>query len=198
MGKADRNRNQNARERIAAQQEAARRAEARRRALFAGGAVVLVLAVVLVIVLVKVLGKPASTPKAGPATGSALPASVQADIAGVPASTLTAVGAGGASATQIKTVTGPALTSGGKPEMLYIGAEWCPYCAAMRWAMTTALSRFGSFSPLGGIHSSATDVYANTASVTFYKSIYTSNYLTFTPVENQDVNRNLLQTPTAA
>jgi Domain of unknown function (DUF929) len=198
MGKAERNRNQSARERIAAQQEAARRAEARRRALLAGGAVVVVLVVVLVIVLVKVLGKPASTPRAGPASGSALPASVQSDITSVPASTLAAVGAGAASTAAIKAVTGPALTSGGKPEMLYIGAEWCPFCGAMRWAMATALGRFGSFSTLGGIHSSSTDVDPSTPSLTFYKSTYTSSYLEFTPVENQDVNRNQLQAVTSA
>jgi hypothetical protein len=82
--------------------------------------------------------------------------------------------------------------------MLYIGAEWCPYCAAERWAMAVALSRFGSFTPLRGVHSSPTDVYPNTATLTFFGSTYTSNYLTFTPVEQQDVNRNLLQNPTAA
>ena len=38
----------------------------------------------------------------------------------------------------------PALTSGGKPEILYVGAEYCPYCAAERWAMVVALSRFGT------------------------------------------------------
>ena len=42
--------------------------------------------------------------------------------------------------------------------MLYIGAEFCPYCAAMRWSMAVALSRFGTFTPLHGIHSSSTDV----------------------------------------
>ncbi len=196
MGKAERNR-QSARERIAAQQEAARRAEARRRMLLAGGAVAVVLIVVLVIVLFKVTSKPGSS-HSGPASGTALPASVQRDFSTVPASTLTAVGQGSAALASVKAVTGPALTSGGKPEMLYIGAEWCPYCAAMRWAMATALSRFGSFSPLNGVHSDGQDVYPNTATLTFYKSTYTSKYLVFTPVENQDVNKNSLQTPTAA
>jgi thiol-disulfide isomerase/thioredoxin len=196
MGKADRNR-QSARERIAAQQEAARRAEARRRMLLAGGAVAVVLIVVLVIVLVKVTSKPAGS-KAAPASGSRLPAGVQHDIATVPASTLAAVGQGRAARASVKAVTGPALTSGSKPEMLYIGAEWCPYCAAMRWAMATALSRFGSFSPLNGVHSDAQDVYPNTATLTFYKSTYTSKYLVFTPVENQDADKNPLQTPTSA
>ncbi len=122
---------------------------------------------------------------------------MQSDLTVSP-SVLAQVGLGSAQTQAMQSVTGPALTSGGKPEMLYIGAEWCPYCAAERWSMAVALSRFGSFSPLKGIHSSATDTYPNTATLTFYKSTYTSKYLVFAPVENQDVNRQLLQKPTAA
>jgi len=130
-------------------------------------------------------------------SNGALPASVQSSLS-VPASTLAAVGTGSSATQYLKPVTGPALTAGGKPEMLYIGAEWCPFCAAERWAMAVALSRFGTFSPLKGIHSSATDAYPNTATLTFYNSTYTSKYLVFTPVENEDVNRNTLVTPTQA
>jgi hypothetical protein len=64
--------------------------------------------------------------------------------------------------------------------------------------MAVALSRFGSFTPLRGVHSSPTDVFPNTATLTFAGSTYTSNYLVFTPVETQDVNHNPLQAPTAA
>jgi len=94
--------------------------------------------------------------------------------------------------------SGPALTSGGKPEMLYIGAEYCPYCAAMRWPMAVALSRFGTLTPLHGIHSSSKDVYPSTATLTFYKSGYHSNYLAFTPVETTTVDKTPLQNPTQA
>jgi hypothetical protein len=97
----------------------------------------------------------------------------------------------------VKAISGPALTSGGKPEMLYIGAEFCPYCAELRWSMAVALSRFGSFTtPLRGIHSSPTDVYPNTATLTFYRAGYTSKYLTFTPVENETVSHAPLQATT--
>ncbi len=164
--------------------------------LLAGGGIAVVLLVVLGIVLGKVLSK-SSAPPPGPATEQ-LPASVQAKVMSVPASTLAAVGGGTVEAGSFKLGSGPALTSNGKPEMLYIGAEWCPYCAAERWAMAVALSRFGTFSPLRGIHSSATDVYPSTATLTFYRSTYTSTYLVFTPVENEDVNQNLLQATTAA
>jgi thiol-disulfide isomerase/thioredoxin len=194
MAKADRNRSQSARARIAAQQEQQRKAEQRRRMFIIGGAAVVVVVVVVVIIIVA-LGS--GKPKQAAATSGPLPASVQADLK-VPASTLTKVGAGSALAGAIKPVTGSPLTSGGKPEMLYIGAEWCPYCAAERWAMAVALSRFGTFSPLRGIHSSSTDVYPNTATLTFYQAKYTSKYLVFTPVENEDINHALLQNPTPA
>jgi thiol-disulfide isomerase/thioredoxin len=197
MGKADRNRSQTARQRIAEQQQAAQRAESRRRVLLAGGGVLIVVIIVLAIVLGKLLSKPAATPRT-PSTGSALPASVQPDITSVPQATFAAVGVGSVPNGVFTKGTGGELTSGGKPEMLYIGAEWCPYCAAERWAMAVALSRFGTFSTLRGVHSSPTDVYPNTATLTFYKSTYTSKYLVFTPVENEDINRNLLQSPTAA
>jgi thiol-disulfide isomerase/thioredoxin len=75
------------------------------------------------------------------------------------------------------------LTSGGKPEILYIGAEYCPYCAAERWALVMALSKFGTFSGLRGTTSSATDSYPNTPTFSFVRSTYTSKYLSFVPVE---------------
>ena len=199
MSKAERIRRTNARERIAAQQAAARRAESRRRLLVASGSIVAVLAIVAVIIIVKNLGAP---PPAGASATGGQQASVTSKITTVPASTLNTVGAGTAS--KLITTTGqPALTSGGKPEMLYMGAEWCPFCGAERWAMVVALSRFGSFSNLSYIHSSSTDVYPNTPTLSFYKSSYTSPYVNFTPVELNSLhklsngNYATLQKPTA-
>jgi thiol-disulfide isomerase/thioredoxin len=167
--------------------------------LMAGAGVAAVLVIVLIIVLSKVVGGSNNTNhNAGPAGGTALPAGVQSSIASVPASTFSAVGAGSVYSGALTAANGPTLTSGGKPEMLYIGAEWCPYCAAERWAMAIALSRFGTFSPLNGVHSSSSDVYPSTATLTFYKSTYTSKYLVFTPIENQDTNKNTLQVPNSA
>jgi thiol-disulfide isomerase/thioredoxin len=194
MSKAQRTREQSARARVAAQQADQRRKEQRRRRLAIGGVAVALLAVVGIIIGALVSRSSPSKPAAG---SQPLPAGVQAKLT-VPAGTLATVGIGSSGTQLLKPVTGPALAAGGKPEMLYIGAEWCPYCAAERWAMAVALSRFGSFTPLRGVHSSPTDVYPNTATLTFYGSTYTSKYLVFTPVENQDVNRNQLQAPTAA
>src|SRR6516225_2317630 len=202
MGKASRIKQQSAREKIAAQREAARKAERRNRMLITGGSTIVVLVIVLAFVLVK-LSQGSPSTSAGSSTGTLLPASVASQVTGVPAATLDKVGRGAVPAfTQGKAPfapgSGPALTSGGKPEMLYIGAEYCPYCAAMRWSMAVALSRFGTLTPLHGIYSSSSDVDPHTATLTFYKSSYSSNYLVFTPVENETVTRAPLQNTTAA
>jgi Domain of unknown function (DUF929) len=199
MSKATRIRQQNAREKIKAQQAAARRAETRRRVLIVAGSVVAVLAIVVAFVLIKVNNNNATSSGAsGGVTGTALPASVQKDLTTVPASALDQVGVGSATPSAFKAISNTALTSNGKPEMLYIGAEYCPYCAAERWAIAVALSRFGTFTTqLRGIHSSSTDVYPKTPTITYYKAGYSSPYLVFTPVENENLTGGPLQSTTA-
>jgi hypothetical protein len=199
MGKADRIRQRNARERIAAQQAATRRAEARRRTFIAFGTVLSVVAIVVALIVVKNLDK--STP--AQAATAASSQSVAKQITTVPAATLNQVGKGTTSPLLPTKGKPPVLMSGGKPLVVYMGAEYCPYCAAERWALTVALSRFGTFSNLHFIHSSSTDVYANTPTLTFYKSSYTSKYIDFQPVEMQSLKATsggyaTLQKPTAA
>jgi thiol-disulfide isomerase/thioredoxin len=198
MGKASRNKRAgSARDKIAAQRAAARRAEVRNRVLMASGAVVVVIAIVVTFVLVQANKKPAAS--TGTATGTVLSAQTLNNIATVPASTLNSVGAGTSNPSTIIKIPGTSLTSKGKPEVLYIGAEYCPYCAAERWALAVALSRFGTFAGLHGIHSSTKpgEPYPATPTLTFYKSTYTSNYLTFTPVETLTVQEATLQHTTA-
>ena len=134
------------------------------------------------------------------------------NVTSVPASTLDTVGDGSGSVTAKPTsISGTALTANGKPEVLYMGAEYCPYCAAERWAMIVALSRFGTFSGLATVHSAAAngagnaEPYPNTPTWTFVHATYTSKYLTFTPVEEQTNipdsatgTYTTLQTPTKA
>ena len=40
------------------------------------------------------------------------------------------------------------LRRAGKPELFFVGAEGCPFCAVQRWGMVIALSQFGTFSRL--------------------------------------------------
>ena len=82
----------------------------------------------------------------------------------------------------------PLVGSTGRPELLYIGAEYCPYCAEERWSMVVALSRFGTFSQLYQTTSSSSDIYPNSPTFTFLpglykKPLYSSQYLDFVPVE---------------
>ncbi|MGD0703079.1 MAG: DUF929 family protein [Trebonia sp.] len=165
----------NARQKLAASRAAAQqRAQVRRRLLLAGGSVAVVVALVVALVVVK-LNQPPARPQA-----ARTDAHVAAEVASVPASTLNAVGTG--TSTGLKPLSGvQELTADGKPEVLYMGGEFCPFCAAQRWALATALSRFGTLSGVSFIHSSPTD--GDIPTLTFYKSGYTSKYLTFTPVE---------------
>ena len=75
MGKASRIKQQSAREKIAAQREAARKAERRNRMLITGGSTIVVLVIVLAFVLVK-LSQGSPSTSAGSSTGTLLPASV--------------------------------------------------------------------------------------------------------------------------
>src|SRR5438876_6623085 len=43
----------------------------------------------------------------------------------------------------------------GKPVVLYVGAQYCPFCAAERWALVLALSRFGHWAGLRPMRSTA-------------------------------------------
>jgi uncharacterized protein DUF929 len=177
------------RSRIAAQRAAARRARTRNRLLLAGGAIVAVIAVVVAIVLVQGNGSSGSSSAPTAPTGAELSALVR-QVTSVPTATSDAVGAGQVTSPPTS-ITGAALTSAGKPEVLYIGAEYCPYCAAERWAMIAALSRFGTFSGLATTHSAAKDgagnaePYPNTPTWTFAKASLASRYLTFTTVETE-------------
>jgi len=158
MGKASRTKvDVNRREKIAAQRAAERRAEQRKRILIASGSIVVVLAVVLTFVIIKLNNKPSASASSGSngPTGAALTAVVD-KVSTVPTSVSDAVGTGSYTG-KIQTINpaGTALTSNGKPEMLYMGAEYCPYCAAARWSMIVALSRFGTFTGLTTLHSAA-------------------------------------------
>jgi Domain of unknown function (DUF929) len=209
MSRSSAGRDGGRRERIAAQRAAEQRVQRRNRLLVAGGAIVVVVAVVLAIVLLHggSGGQPAGSASPGP-TGTSLD-QLTTQVTSVPAAVLDQVGGGQASSTP-SPITGDPLTSGGKPEMLYIGAEYCPYCAAERWSMIVALSRFGTFAGLATTHSAArngagtAEPYPNTATWTFANASYTSDYLVFTSVEEftnvpdpSTGGYTTLQTPTA-
>lgn len=85
------------------------------------------------------------------------------------------------------------FSSDNKPAVVYVGAEWCPYCAVERWALIIALLRFGNFSNLEYMLSSPTDVYPNTPTFTFVNSTYDSKYISFVPIEYQNRQHQQLE-----
>jgi hypothetical protein len=170
-----------ARERIAAERAAQRRAETRRRFLVPIAAVTAVLAVVGALFAVKLSSAPATA-----ATASESPASsvVVRQVTTVPAAVLTRVNPGQA-ATPLQAVqaAGPPLTIGGKPAIVFVSEESCPFCAAERWPLAVALAHFGTWSQLGSTRSSATDIYPNTATLSFRTAQYRSAELTLRTTE---------------
>jgi hypothetical protein len=135
------------------------------------------------------------TPPAPPSQDVA--AQVLSTITTLPSSGFDAVGQGTAN-NLVKPVSGTTATgASGKPLVLYIGAEYCPYCAAQRWPLIIALSRFGTLSGLQTVTSSSNDVYPDTATWTFRSATFTSPYIDFRAVETLDRDQNPLQTPNA-
>lgn len=158
----------------------------------------LVVVIVAGLVTIRLVGGGKKTATGGSGTADS---QIMAALTSIPDSTFSAVGTDGVQAAP-SAIDAPALTADGKPRVLYIGAEFCPYCAAERWPVTVALSRFGTFSNLGTTHSAGADVFPNTATLSFHGATYTSQYLSFTGVEtttNEQVGGQYkpLDTPTA-
>jgi hypothetical protein len=183
-----------ARERLAAERAARKRAEARRRLLVAIASVTAVLAVVVALVAVKLT----STPARLVASESQAPSVVVRQVTTVPAAVLTRLSPGQA-VTSLQTVktSGPPLRIGGKPAIVFVSEESCPFCAAERWSVAVALSHFGTLSDLGTTSSSATDVYPNTATLSFRTVRYQSAELTLRTTELTDNAGRPLQPQTA-
>jgi hypothetical protein len=168
------------------------------------GGIAVVAIVVAVIITVSVTGGGGKT--GGSTTGKvaagtfAVPASLVAKVESVPVDQLVAQAKGlpdTSAPPQALPAKNPLFTSGGKPGIVYVGANYCPYCAAERWALIMALSKFGTFSGLVGTTSSATDTNPSTPTFSFYGSTYTSKYLTFLSDEQETNTEVALQSPTA-
>lgn len=177
--------------------------------------VVLVLAVIGTMIIVKVTGGTAASAQAashlstGGATSALTPGttSLAPNVVAaldVPEATLDSVGSPSSVVAPSRTGDDTiARGTDGKPIITYVGAEYCPYCAAQRWAIAVALARFGTFTNLSGTHSATNDVYPDTKTLSFYGSHYSSPYVDFEPVEeatNQVVGGSYttLQRPTTA
>jgi hypothetical protein len=84
------------------------------------------------------------------------------------------------------------FTSNGRPLVVTIEADYCPFCAVQRWPLIMALMRFGNFTNLKYMASSASE--GDYPTFTFHATKYSSQYLVFQAFEQQDRNNNPLDT----
>ena len=162
----------------------------------APAAVAVVLAIIIGAFLIyRWYTTPLPLPSPSPNTTAAL----IAQVTGLPASEFETVGLGTADKTRLTKVTGtPLVGATGKPQVFYVGGEFCPFCAAQRWPLIIALSRFGKFSGLDVTSSSETDVNPNTPTFTFRRATFTSQYVDFRGLEVSDRQQQPLQSPSTA
>jgi Domain of unknown function (DUF929) len=178
-----------ARQRIAAQRAAQERTQARRRWLISLAAVGAVLAIVAGFVAVKLTSGTAAATRE-----SAAPQNVVTQVTTVPAATLARVrGSGTITPLRAVKAPGPVLSIAGKPAIVFVAEESCPFCAAERWPLTVALSHFGTWSHVGATRSAATDVFPNTATLSFRTASYRSAHLTLRTTELADNRGHRLQ-----
>jgi hypothetical protein len=164
-----------------------RRAEARRRLLVPLASVGVVVAVVVALIVVSLTSGGSVASEAG------TPPGVAATVTSVPLMTLARMGTGQL-ATPLQRPGGETpLSIDGKPGVVFVSEESCPFCAAERWPLVIALSHFGSWSNLGATTSSAMDVYPNTSTFSFRDATYRSRVLTLRTTELTDNGGHPLQ-----
>jgi hypothetical protein len=155
------------------------RRQARRRSnlIRAGIGVVAVLAIVGIIVGLS-LSAGSKKPTAAP-PASVAPSALLNQVTGMSPAVLDQIGKGKVGTLPQAVSGNPVKTADGKPTVLYVGGEFCPYCAAQRWAMLVALSRFGTFSNVQQINSAEDNI----PTFSFEGSTYKSDYVNFDPME---------------
>lgn len=90
------------------------------------------------------------------------------------------------------------LRQGSKLVLLFIGAQYCPFCAAERWAIVKALARFGTWSNLDAGHSTSGDSgFGDVPTFDLLDARYSSRYVAFDSKDVADNAGNRLQSLSA-
>ena len=147
------------------------------------GVILLVLAVVLVLVVVK-LTNSSPAGKQATAVQQASSTLVQA-VTSIPAQAFDSVGDPSQPVVSAPVIVrkGARPTVHGLPAVVWVGALYCPGCAAERWALVIALGRFGTFDKLYTTTSAASDVFAGTATFSLEGAEFTSRTVALSAVE---------------
>jgi Domain of unknown function (DUF929) len=117
------------------------------------------------------------------AAEAAAPGTVVNQVTRLPSSVLIRVGESRQAPVIYTVGRGPGLTIDGKPGIVFVSEESCPFCAAERWPVVIALSHFGTWHHLGSTTSSSTDIYPSTATFSFRDATFTSQYLSVRTTE---------------
>jgi len=160
------------REKQIARQKAQRATDRKRIAARIGGSVLAIAALAAAVVFA-VRGSAAGVSQSAVAAGLGAPSS---DVASPPIGAFNHVG--------------PPLYAGSKPELLFIGAQYCPHCAGERWAIVKALNLFGTFS---NMTSSANDD-GTIPTFDLHHATYRSQYVTFVHRDVEDRTHQPLDT----
>jgi len=155
-----------------------------RTARFAWWAVAIILIAVVVLVIYALTRSTEQEDVAHPAPTDA---GVMSALASVPRATFDAVGALPPPSVVMVPPSvvknQPPLVAEGRPEVLFAGADFCPFCAVERWPLIVALSRFGHFAVLHNMQSAPASAFPGIQTFTFTGTSYTSQYVTLTGVE---------------
>jgi hypothetical protein len=160
------------REKEAARRKARQASRRRRLALTAGGGILAVAALAGAVVFA-LRGNATGVSENAVAASLGTPTS---DISSPPTGAFNHVGA--------------PLYQGVKPELLFIGAQYCPHCAGQRWAIVKALDQFGTFS---NFTSSANDD-GTIPTFNLHGASYSSRYVAFDHKDLEDRSHNPLDT----
>jgi hypothetical protein len=178
-------------ERLAAERASQQRAARNRNILIVGTSTVAVIAVIVVIVVVGLSKNNGTSSANAIAPAAASITDVITKAAGDTSANPDFSGITGPP----KSLSGSGLNgSGGHPEVLYVGGEFCPNCAATRWPLAIALSRFGTLSNLKQTTSSE----GSLATLSFQGSSYTSQYIDAVLKEKEGQKREEIDSLTSS
>ena len=106
-----------------------------------------------------------------------------------------AVGSGGLGNALATVRNAPALLGAShRPQVVFLATEGCGLCAAQRWSMVIALSRFGTVKNVLLAISSVQEATGPLATFSFRNLGYTSRYIDLVAVETTDPNGRTLAT----
>jgi hypothetical protein len=151
----------------------------------------IVLAIILLAALVVIRDDNTQSDTATAEVFTPVPSSLLSTLTTLPAAISNEVGA----TSPVSPITAPTPTGAGSiwvghshgetglPVVFFYGAEFAPYAAAERWPVIVALSRFGTFGPIGMMQSSGSAAPPGIETFTFSETTFSSRWVDLQSVE---------------